>query len=44
MLTAARTFSSTIMKIRRDLLEIFDDEAVRRFLVQAQDLGRYDAI
>jgi site-specific recombinase XerD len=38
MLTAARTFSSTMMKIRSDLLEIFDDEAVRAFLSQAQQL------
>jgi integrase/recombinase XerD len=38
MLTAVRTFSSTIMKIRSDLLEIFDDKAVRAFLVQAQQI------
>jgi integrase/recombinase XerD len=38
MLTAVRTFSSTIMKIRNDLLEIFDDKAVRAFLVQTQQV------
>ena len=38
MMTAARTFSSTMMKIRSDLLEIFDDKAIRAFLGQAQQL------
>ena len=42
MLTAVRMFSSTIMKIRSDLLEIFDDKAVRAFLVQAQQLEGSD--
>lgn len=36
MLTAVRTFSATIMKIRHDLLDLFDHEATRAFLVQAQ--------
>jgi integrase/recombinase XerD len=42
MLTAARYFSSTILKIRNDLLEIFDDAEVRAFLVQAQLLEGAD--
>jgi site-specific recombinase XerD len=42
MLTAARTFSSTMIKIRRDLLEIFNDEGIRAFLVQAQQLEGQD--
>lgn len=42
MLTAARQFSSTILKIRNDLLEIFDDADVRAFLVQAQQLEGVD--
>ena len=36
MLTAARTFSSNIMKIRNDLLDLFPNEATRAFLAQAQ--------
>lgn len=44
-LTATRTFSSTMMKIRGDLLAIFDDKAVRAFLVLAQKLeGQDDGI
>jgi site-specific recombinase XerD len=42
MLTAARHFSSTMMKIRNDLLEIFNDAEVRAFLVQAQQLEGHD--
>jgi site-specific recombinase XerC len=42
MLTAVRTFSATIMKIRADLLEIFDDAATRAFLVQAQQAKGHD--
>lgn len=42
MLTAVRTFSATIMKIRHDLLDIFDDEATRAFLVQAQQVEEPD--
>ena len=38
MRTAVRTFSSAMMKIRKDLLETFDDKAVRAFLVQAQQI------
>jgi site-specific recombinase XerD len=45
MLTAVRVFSSTMMKIRNDLLEIFDDRAIRAFLVEAQQLkGPEDGI
>lgn len=42
MLTAARHFSSTILKIRNGLLEVFDDAQVRVFLVQAQQLEGTD--
>lgn len=42
MLTAVRTFSVTIMKIRHDLLDIFNDEATRAFMVQAQQAKALD--
>ncbi|MEI6203008.1 MAG: site-specific integrase [Enhydrobacter sp.] len=44
MVTAARLFSATMMKIRNDLLEIFDDKAIRAFLIEAQQLGPDDGI
>ena len=42
MLTAVRTFSVTIMKIRHDLLDIYNDEATRAFMVQAQQAKALD--
>lgn len=42
MLSAVRTYSNEMLRLRHDLLEVFDNRAVRDFLVQAQGLTSDD--
>ena len=45
MLSAVRTYSNEMLRLRSDLLEVFDNQAVRDFLVRAQSLtGDEDGI